>query len=132
MAVARKTTETSAPETTEPEPPQEQGGASATIADVERIVKEQFDNLLQHFKGSPSPETPEKVAEPAKRRTYRDEEENMESLVAEKVEELFARERETGSSNAKTPETTTAEKAEPERIPGQPKGRRVESIMGWK
>lgn len=107
---------------------------SATIDDVKRIVGEAVDSLREAFGGKSQPEVEDEPAAAVtkpKRKTYRDEEESMEELVSQKVQELFAREKETGSKNDPETAAATVEKAPPELVPGRPEGRRVEKFMGW-
>jgi hypothetical protein len=118
-------------ETEATDPPSEK---SATIDDVKRIVGEAVDGIKELFSTKSQPEVedePAAKATPAKRKTYRDEEDSMEELVSAKVQELFAKEKATGSKNDPETAAATTEKAPPEPIPGRPEGRRVESFFGW-
>lgn len=133
-------TETKPPDPTDTEDPEEEEEIDepdkpATIGDVTRIVGEVVGDAVQGlkdmFKRTPSTGDDESGTKtPAKRKSYRDEEESMEELVGKKVKELLETEKSTGSKNATEPEKTE-EKAPPERVPNQPRGRRVERFMGW-
>lgn len=133
-------TETKAPDPStdpeeDPEEDDEEPDKPATIGDVTRIVGEvvgdAVSGLKDMFKRSPAPADAEtETKAPPKRKSYRDEEDSMEELVSKKVKELLETEKSTGSKNAE-PEDKTGEKAPPERVPNQPRGRRVERFMGW-
>jgi hypothetical protein len=118
----------------DPEEDEDEPGKPATIGDVTRIVGEVVGDAVQGLKDmlkrSPAPTGEDEPKAPAKRKTYRDEEESMEELVSKKVKELIATEKTTGSKNA-GPEDKTEDPAPTERVPNQPRGRRVERIMGW-
>ena len=107
------------PETTEPEPepdpePVTDEGLIQTVVDK---VLAKLDELK-----------PEVKAKPEGRKTYRDEEDEMNELVTSKVKELLDLEKAAGE---KHPEPSTDAQAKPEPIPAQPSGRRVERLMGW-
>lgn len=109
------------------------GETSATLDDVKRVVSE----ALEPFKkliggGDPTPNPTESASDdkPAKRKTYRDEEDEMGTLVAAKVKELLSAEKASGENHP----DPSAEKAKPEESPAKPamSQRRVERFMGWK
>lgn len=104
--------EATSPEETVPEVP-----ATENLADkVEELVEKALDKLL-----------PEKEAKAGKRPTYRDEEASMADQVSKAVKQLLDEEKATAE---KHPEPK-ADKREPELVPAQPPGRRVEHLMGW-
>lgn len=104
-------------EETPPESPAEEGLSSA----IKQYVEEAVDKAVAGFK-----ELTGKGE--GKRRTYRDEEDEMNELVGSKVKELLDAERIAGE---KHPEPKADDKAAPEPIPAQPAGRRIEKLMGW-
>lgn len=115
----------SEPETSEPAKDSEQ--------DIEAIAEKVWDKIEDRvgglLGGSPKQETPDpEPSEPRKRMTYRDEEFNMSDVVKKAISELKAEEKAEGEKHPEPKE----EKADPEPVPAQPKGRKVESFMGWK
>lgn len=106
------------------------GETSATLDDVKRVVSEALEPFKKFIGGgepkveSESEGEPEK---PTKRKTYRDEEDEMGELVASKVKELLAAEKIAGENHP----DPSAEKAKSEESPAKPIGRRVEKFMGW-
>src|ERR1035437_4771479 len=93
-----------------PDPP------AATESTVDQIV----EKVLAKLDVLKTEEKP--AGEPAKRKTYRDEEETMGELVTVKVKDLPPQER-AGGENPPDPKT---EKAGPDPPPAMPAGRRVE------
>lgn len=70
---------------------------------------------------------------PLKRRSYRDEEEEMGALVEKKVKELLGKEARSGERHEPAAKPPAAAEAPPVGQPTdeKPKKRRIESIMGW-
>ena len=118
MAVAK-------PPPAEPEAKPADPADPAAAEPAESTIDEIVEKVLAKI-GDLTPDG-KPAAEPAKRKSYRDEEEAMGSLVAEKVRELLDLEKAAGE---KHPEPE-AGKAAPEPIPAMPAGRRVEKFMGW-
>ena len=87
---------------------------------VEKILERTLPKFLQ--RGNKEPKDG-----PAKRPTYRDEEESMFERVEAKVDVLLKAEK---TSKENHPEPGES-KAEPEPVPAMPRKRRVESILGW-
>lgn len=99
---------------------------------VRGIVSEAIDSLLGSGKARvvDDEETGESEAKPKARRTYRDEEEGMSSLVEKKVKELLAKEKASGERHDEG-KASTEHKAPPEPVPAQSPRRRVERLMDW-
>jgi hypothetical protein len=102
---------------TPPEAPAANEGLMTKIGDmIDEKVKQALDGLK------------EVTGKGQGRRTYRDEEDEMNDLVTSKVKDLLAAEKAQGE---KHPEPDASTKAPPEPVPAQPSGRRVEKLMGW-
>lgn len=126
-ASATKETETEA--SAEGEPASAPETSDDSFAErVKDAVRDALGSLLDSGEVEVEDETePAAKPEKAKRRTYRDEEDDMDNLVTAKVKELLDAEKKAGE---KHPEPTE-EKAKPEPVPAMPAGRRVEKFMGW-
>lgn len=92
--------------------------------DIGEIVDKVVEKIQDKFKlGGKT--TEEKT--PAKRASYRDQEEEMNELVTSKVQELLKLEKESGENH----ETKKTEAKTEEKAPGTTPRRRIERIMGW-
>lgn len=109
------------PQTTPPDPERDDESLLARMREVAREVATEVLSAA-----------PKGTAKTGGRRTYRDEEEDMASLVESKITELLRKEKASGEHHPEPGET----KAPPEPVPAQPqaqpeKKRRVESFMGF-
>lgn len=119
-------TRTTKPETeeTETEP-----GSGLTLDDVRSAIAEAIGGLFDSGKAEVVDTTETTTAKaPAKRRTYREDEDEMEGVISAKVKELLAKEK----AEQDKPKDDGPDKAPPEVTPEKPKARLAERVMGWR
>lgn len=120
-----------APRTPPAEPETEtESGSGLTLDDVRSAISEAIGGLFDSGKAEVVDTTETTTAKaPAKRRTYREDEDEMEGIISAKVKELLAKEK---AEKRPDDDDKGADKAPPEVTPEKPKARLAERVMGWR
>lgn len=102
---------------------------SLTLEDVREAIADSLGRLFDAGSAEVVDAGEKPAPAPKKRRTVREDEDEMEGLIAAKVKELLGKEKLEQKPPDESAPATQSEQGE--QAPEKPKRRRVESIMGW-